>query len=344
MEIKLKKVIMIIGFSCFLSACGTPQSENVENKISIATDIQMDHDETGEVVLEETSYEVSDKQLTIEYKGQSFEKSVFAVGGNSIYICGRTPEGEYFVGGMEKEADELNIFPINFLDGMRIFNMTVDTEEKCHILWMSVESIEIEGEQLDAITFEKSLITILDSNGKEEKTIDVSDVFAMEQCRPQNLVVDKEENYYFMNQNEIVRFDREGKIDLRIPCDGYLEGIGCGKSGIIYCTYSNDYGEILLGYIDKDQLQSCEVILPEADAYYANLSAGTDTELLLYNLMGGIYVYDNKEKSLEQRVAIDKMPLPGEDVGGYGFLGDGRLCLISQVSEQTNFYYVPAGK
>ena len=100
----------------------------------------------------------------------------------------------------------------------------------------------------------------------------------------------------------------------------------------------------MLGRLEENAVVSCNVTLPSAEARYSNIGIGTDTELLIYNKISGVYTYDLNTSAVEQRVAGNELPVSGQDVAGHGFLGDGRLCLMEQNETDTIFHYVPAGK
>ena len=69
------------------------------------------------------------------------------------------------------------------------------------------------------------------------------------------------------------------------------------------------------------------------------LNFGVNTELLLYNRVGGAYAFDGKAQ-VQESITNDKLPASGESVLGSGFMNDGRLCLAAQ-KEGLTFYYIP---
>lgn len=331
----------------FVTACGNHRKKNEQNSPNpvIAYPIDEAQDTEKEASYETTSsYEISNVNATVFYEGNDFKKSVFTVGGEMIYICGLKLDGKFFLGGMKKEENTLQEFPIEMPANMRVFEMAVDNQGRCHMLWMSIEKIIINDESLDQITFKKSYITIVNSNGDVENTIDVTDIFLQEQHRPYCFIVDQDGNYYFENKKEIVILNQDGSPNSRVTCNGYVEGIGCGKSGMVYGTYYDENNNDMIGRLENNAFVPCDVTLPNVNAIYANINAGTDTELLLYNLEGGIYTYASDKNVVEQRVQGKELPVSGQDVSSYGFLGDGRLCLMTQSDEETIFYYIPAGK
>ena len=298
--------------------------------------------EVEEESLPNTVAEVSDKELTVFYEGEDFVKSVFTAGGTMLYVCGIKPNGNFFLGYMQKEEDIFHEFDVDIDEGMRAFNMVIDKQNCCHVLWMSVEKYVLNEQSFDRITYEKSYITIIDSEGKVKKEIDVSDVFSSEQRRPFCFIVDEEGNYYFENDKNLVQILSSGTPGQVTACDGRIEGIGIGKSGDIYCIYQKESGEKELARREESSIFPCDAEIPKADAIYAGIYAGTDSELLLFNKDSGIFAYDGKE--VEVRVPGTELPVSGSMINGYGILSDGRLCIMTQEEENTFFYYIPSGK
>lgn len=357
MKNRLKVFIQITMLLCVLTACGTTaeNSKDIQKKQE-TTEVTayVNEVETEELELnsdtdtrQDVSYEVSDVEEMVYYEGEVFKKSVFKTGGNLLYICGIKEDGNYFLGVMEKEEKVLNEIPVEMPENMRIINMAVDIYGDCHILWSSVEEIELDGMKASQMTFEKSVITKVNKEGNIEYTIDISEIINEKLIRPFCFTVDKDGNYYFENnndENEIIKICRDRSTDACIFCKGEIEAIGNGKSGMVYCIYVNENEEEVIGRIEGNEVVPCDVILPSSEARYSNIDSGTDTELLIYNKMSGVYTYDLSVNAVEQRVAGNEMPLYGQDVSGYGFLGDGRLCLLEQNETDTIFYYIPAGK
>ena len=336
-------VLMIFAYGC---AGHSSESQNVnENKVEDnnggAEEIPAEGEKNDEEVIPSADVEVSDKSAVVPYSGEEFEKSVFAVGDTMLYICGIKPDGAYFLGCMQREEDIFREFTIEMDEDMRAFNMAVDRQGRCHILWMSVEKFEAGGQSADRITYEKSRITIVDNTGKLEKEIDVTDLFSAGYKRPFCFVVDRDGNYYFEHDKELVQIRNDGTPGNVILCDGWVEGIGIGKSGTLYCTYQQENGERRLGRIEEGMLCTIDVQFPQSKASYAGVYAGTDSELFIFNKESGVFAFDGDD--LKTRVAETELPIKGPEIAGYGILSDGRLCIMEQ-KDGTVFYYVPAGK
>lgn len=255
----------------------------------------------GEDVAEGTFFpssctEVSDKNATVYYAGEDFAKSVFAVGGEMLYACGRKEDGSFFLGSMQKEEDVFQEFDAGMEEGLRAFDMVVDSRGQCHILWMSVEKVEINGQLLDRIDYGKSFITVVNGSREVEKELDISDVLSSRRTRPFCFAVDREGNYYIESGKELIQITSDGIQGKTVSCAGWIEGVGVGKSGAVYCTYAEEGdGQGFLARLDGDGFVVCDVRLPEAQAVYAGIYAGTDSELLLFNKSSGIFAYDDDE-------------------------------------------------
>ncbi|MFI3212889.1 MAG: hypothetical protein R3Y24_06055 [Eubacteriales bacterium] len=319
-----------------LSGCGTEISNIRESEAEseiVSSKFLHNESDVKEV-------EISSERNTIEYAGEPFEKSIFETGSEMIYTYGIKEEGAYFLGQMQIEGDIFQEFVVDIDKNMRAFNMVVDEQGNCHILWMSVEKIEINNQLFDAITNEKSMITIVNTSGMVVNEIDVTAIFSLGYGRPYSFIVDREGNYYFESVNQIIQVLEEGTLGSIVTCDGSVEGIGIGKSGALYATYRLENGETWLGAVEENTTCTSKVQMPEADAIYKGIYTGIDCELLFFNKSNGIYSYS--ENGIEERVPISQLPVSGEEMGGYGFLSDGRFCVLSQSDVDTMFYYVPS--
>ena len=346
------KILILLGLIALeMTACGTEKEAEQNAQTVSAETIQMHTEnivESVEMAKESKpdikTYEVSYKESAVKYEGEAFIKSVFGVGADMLYVCGIDENEKYFIAGMKQEEKEFNRFDVEVPSNMRMFNMAVDNQGKCHMLWFSIGTEVMEGREFQTITFEKSYITIINPDGELEETVDVTEVFQEEQYRPYCFGVDLEGNYYCEKENNIIILDSNGELKTRIMCDGVIDGMGCGKSGLLYCTYHDKDGIDRIGKIEQDAFVDCGVELPTCAAIYSRVTSGSDSEIFIYNLDGGIYTYDSESNSVEQRKSAEKLPVQGQDVSGYGFLGDGRLCLLAQNDGEKIFYYIPTGK
>lgn len=348
--VKRATSVLFIAAFVLLVACAdsnksgvldTQSNQELEEN-TIATDLY----ELSDYMKEEGNFldVLSDKEVTVTYEGEKFQKSVFCVGEKYLYICGINAQGKYFLGSMEKEATQFGVFPIEMDEDVRVYKMTTDEQDRCHVLWLGVQKVLMNNETVDLINFVKSYITIMNKDGEIQNTIDVSDVFVKEQAVPFCFTVDDLGNYYFENNTKIIKLSPDGSVACSISVNNPVEGIGCSKSGDVYCTYSNNAGIPLLGRIEGNELVSCDVTLPSVKAIYGNIESGVSSDILMYNKAGGIYAYNIDKKIFELRVDAYDLPVSGEEVSGYGFLGDGRLCLLVQDDKETKFYYILVGE
>lgn len=347
----MKKATICFCMVSVLTVCmcgcagGRPQDRNgKETTVEYASEnagLQPGGEEDGETALK-ADVEVSDRSAAVLYTGESFMKSAFAVGGTMLYVCGIKSDGEYFLGGMRREEAVFQEYRLDMGEGMRAYNMAVDENERCHILWMSVEKYEAGDQSADRITYERSCITILDSSGGLEKEVDVTDLFSSGYRRPFCFTVDEAGNYYFENGKEIVQITNDGEMGEIIVCDGWVEGIGTGKSGAVYCICRQENEETRVGRIAEGKVYSYGLQLQQSPAAYAGIYAGTDSELLIFNKETGVFACD--ESYTETRVSGTELPVRGSGIMGYGILADGRVCLMEQKEEGMVFHYIPAGK
>lgn len=288
--------------------------------------------------------EVPDKEVVVNLESESFIKRAFAVGGDMIFVAGKSADGSEFFGNMKAEDRELNYFTVEMPEGMQVLNMAVDEQGNCHMLWVSAERQVIDGVEHNVINFEKCCITKVNRDGDLEAIMDISELFANLQTRPYCFITDEDGCYYFETSEEIVKVYPDGSRAALISCDGWIEVIGCAQNGEIYCVYQTESGEEYIGWIEGDKVTNCGTVMPKADASYSVMTAGTDTEILLFNKEGGVFAYDALTNTLDTRVDGTELPVAGQDIVGCGFLGDGRLCLMTQSEDTSTFYYIPAGE
>ena len=334
-------------------AAGLGGPEGYEVEISSSPEIGEQEDEGGTLHMTpeaDQSFPVSDVEAVVPYEGGDFRKSVFCVGADMLYLYGTKPDETSFLGYMKQEDTQFLEVSPELPEDMRAAYMTTDRGGNCHIMWISVEALDVNGVTQYRRTFEKIRITVVDRDGRLKTDTDLSEVFRTEEIRPSYtcFTVDNQGCYYLASKQEIIKCDGEGKPEGRIPCDGILQALGCGRSGDIYCIYAAGDGRELLGRVEQGEeglrMVSCGVSLPSADALYLDMAAGADAELLFYNKAGGVYAYDEAAGTLEQRIAPEEMPVSGMNVDACGFLGDGRLCLLTRENDVPVFYYLPAGR
>lgn len=355
--------LQLILIMLAMTACGGKQNpeaggsrpegmENYEVEISSSSE-STEQEEEGAAGYNtpepDQGFLASDVEAVIPYEGGEFRKSVFCTGADMLYLYGIKPDESFFLGCMKQEDVQFREIPLKLPDDMRVAYMTVDRAGNCHSIWISVETLDVDGVTHYRRTYEKVQITVVDKDGELIAEIDLSEIFQTEEIRPDYFcfAVDNEGNYYLGAAQAIIKLNGKGEAEGKIPCEGILQAVGCGRSGSIYCIYTKEDGKELLGRVeqgeDTTKVVSCGVFLPSAAALYLNMAAGADAELLFYNKAGGVYAYDSDAGIVEQRMMPEEMPVSGMDVSGYGFLGDGRLCLLTTENGRAVFYYVPTG-
>lgn len=351
-------IFLLIMTTALLTGCGAPTEDSAPEAFAAEIETEASGEEaegmqegerqegeSREEIPAAASPEVSDREATVSYAGEAFIKSLFAAGGEMLWLYGVKDDGNFFLGYMGQEGDVFQETEVSPEVDMRAFHMAVDRQGRCHVLWMSVQKETVDGREFDRLTFDRSCITIVDSSGKTEKEIQVSDVFSEEQGRPFCFVVDEVGNYYFENGMQLVQILPDGTLGRTVSCAGPICGIGMGKSGSIYCSSEREGGATVLEKLEEGELRLCSAELPGANASYAGIYAGTDTELLLLNKDSGIFAVQDCGDNGEIRVSGTEMPVSGEKIGGYGILADGRACILSQTEgKETVFYYIPAGR
>ena len=374
----LALIMLVLWMLGFASCAGNREIEGVMSESSMVQSADVETDSAQNPAEQKTSEQATDKEQTadkapasdravmIPYAGEEFQLSVFAAGGSVLYVNGIKADGSNFLGCMDKEGDVFRECEIPFEsakpDGsiMKAMRMRVDDQNRCHILWMSVKPMIDQYGTSYVLDFAKCCITVMDSEGRQQKMLDLSECLYSEEERvlkgcPYCFSVDVEGNYYMESSSHeswasIVKVSADGSTVQVIDCAGcsMIEGIGVGKNGSIYCTCVDQEGNRYLGRLEADasgteQFVSCGVTLPDVRAWFSCVAAGTDTDILLYNKLGGIYAYSDGDSEVEHRVAEEDMPVPGSNAAEGGFLRDGRLCLLASEPE-IRFYYVPAGR
>ena len=345
----MKKWLMIVGaLTILLTGCGdsrqvSEQMANPSEGVSEGAEAKQTGKTTEETPVdseEDRAYEVSEEKLAVTYQGEAFTTLTMGIGGDWIYISGRDAEnGDAFLGRIEKGQSELEKITLEGMENMRAFRISVEQSGMCHVLWMGMKEKEENGQIISQLDLSQSYITTINTDGSLKQKIDIAGVVKEKSLIPYHFVADKEGNFYFDNGRTIIKVGGNGNDFTVIECYGTVECIGVGLSGQVYCTfYANE--TTYLGKIEADRVVICEVNMPQLVAKFAVMTAGVNTELLLYNREGGAYGFDGSTQ-IQECVANKMLPASGEKVLGCGFLNDGRLCLVAQ-KEGLVFYYEPA--
>lgn len=351
-----KWLVAVCVMIMMLTGCGKSEQmpgeagKPVEEGVNVPADSDSEGESQGmtnadadadSVKHEETRvYEISEEELTVTYEGEKFTTMTMGVGGDWIYVSARNPEtNEAFLGRIEKGQATLEKITLEGMENMRAFRISVDPSGVCHVLWMGMKETKENGQIISQMDMSRACITSINQDGSLKEKIDISEMMAEKKVVPYHFAADKEGNFYLDSRNTIIKIGDGGQAITVIECEGTVECIGVGRSGEVYCTYYADDEMTYLGKVEGDKVVKCDAELPQLSAKFAVMTAGVNTELLLYNRVGGVYVYDGSTQ-IQEYIAGDDLPVSGEGVVGCGFMNDGRLCLAAQ-KEGLTFYYIP---
>lgn len=343
-------MLMLTAMLIYASSCGNKETEDlVEGKIEARTeDPSVLEDETEpqqeKEILEVTPEASSNQTVAVRY-GEAFSDCALNERGDMLYDYGSTPgDNSLYIAEMPEEGQPLSWNCIELPDHMAIRKMTTDYQGKFHILVMEVEKIIRNGYELNVPTYEVSYIWTVNREGEVERKLDVSDIFAREQRSPTCFVTDLDGNYYFDKEGDILRLDPYSGVTMRWSFDSYMiQAIGRGKSGKMYCIYEDHQGAEILELLEEDGIADICISLPDYHCQYCCMAAGSDTELLIFNLQGGVSAYADGADTVEQRISREDMPVSGEEAYVHRILSDGRLWMrvYDKETKGCTFYYIP---
>lgn len=344
-------IILTVMF-VFTSSCGNTATKNLSDDKTEAKAEKtpaLENLEDGTISVEEetpeTTPEVNVSQTVLIRHGKKFLDYELSESGDVLYYCGNFPEdNSFYFAELPEEGQSLSWNCIEPPDDMAIREITTDSQDNWHILLMELGKVMIEGREFDVPTYEVSYIWTINREGEVEKKLDVSPLFTREQRSPINFMIDVEGNYYFDNENEIIRLNPDGNITMRWSLKGYeIEALACGKSGKVYCIYEDYQGADILELLEEDGIADLCISLPEYDCKYGFMAAGVDAELLIFNLEGGVYAYADGDAAVKQRIWKKDMPVSGQDIFWAKILKDGRLVLMTKdgETEECLHYYIP---
>ena len=280
-------LVILATMLVFVSSCGYKETKNLvedktENRKEDSSGLKDLEDETDykqeEAVLEKILEDISEvapkassnQTVAVRY-GEAFSDCILSERGDMLYDYGSTPgDNSLYIAEMPEEGQQLSWNYIELPDHMAIRQLTIDYQGKFHILVMEVEKIIRNGYELNVPTYEVSYIWTVNREGEVERKLDVSDIFAREQRSPTCFVTDLDGNYYFDNEEDILRLDPDSSVTMRWSCNsGMIEAIGCGKSGKMYCIYSDYQGKDTLELLEEGGIADICLPLPEQNIFLA---------------------------------------------------------------------------
>lgn len=353
---KRKAFISLLIGIFLLSGCGqsgNPLTQTAENDVDekINTNIT-EADENSE------SYEGLREPLEVRVNTQAEDVHYYNEDGidllRAVHRCVSDGENIYFayyepdLYVMPIGADEHSPANLDNPKGLNVCNIAIDTYGRIHLLMASQNNDEW-------------FIWRLDKDYRIDKIVDISVCFETKQS-PFWFLIDKDGTYYFqwlMERNGIV-VDSEGALKHKFT----LQSLGVrwtyeaavGKNGQIYLIYGNSEDEKReIGEFDVQNGSIKKVDSPlyfGSNETFAEMSGGTDTNLLLYSPISGVWAYDKEQGIMENRVPLSDVGFDiGTDFWPLTFLPDGRLLLVGQTVNDSDtdkvdllLKYLPAGK
>lgn len=375
-----KKKYKLVGVIAVTLVCVIMDGCGKEEKVSIPTIEAEDLNPEREDVLSNQSEDVvqDSKEMGKEPQSEAYEpcnvsftstcvetplrKNVFAVGGSQVWMCGsRTETGDvgnlkdntYFVGNLEAPITQedswlMKNVGIDIPEDMRVFRMTVDGMGNAHMLWRSRGEKVLDGQEfpMDIFTDEKYLLMVVKPDGTVLKESDITEFMAKYESLALCFTVDDSGNYYKDQGKKILQFTAEGEILQEISCEGEVVSIAQGKTGTMYCVLNQQDSVERLYRIESDGTMTQLGEVPDRAAMYPDMGAGTDTELILFRMDGGIHAVevDGNVATFTLRVPESDMPVSGQEIGGRGILGDGRVCLFQYKEDGCLLHYIAVGR
>lgn len=270
--------------------------------------------------------------------------------GKNIYLA----YGEDDLYSMAIETAEHS--PVHILNpkGMNVCNIAMDTNGRIHLLMGSPDG-------------DKWFIYQLDESFQVIKEMDVSAYFETKYV-PIWFMVDKKGTYYIqwhLERNGII-LDSEGELEHKVTPESlgttWIYEAAVGKDGEIYLVHGDRQEGQMIGKLDVInctlETEDLSLVFPSGEVLN-EMSAGTDTNLLLFSPYSGVWACDTENGILENRVSIAEMQLDSNmDFWPLTFLPDGRLLLLAHTFEEQKIdqgnnagkvnypllKYIPAGK
>ena len=341
-----------------ISGCGQSDylpTETADNYVSEENNLSFPEweDKAEDVVNDERS-ESLPKPLEIPVNTKAEDVVYFSEDGidllRAVHRCVSDGENIYFAYTepdlyvMPIGANEHCPLNIENTEGMNVCNIAIDIYGKIHLLMADSN-------------YDGWFIWSLDEEYKIDKIIDISAYFETKRI-PTWFLIDKDGTYYFqwpINRDGII-VDSEGVLKHRLTKESlgikWIYEAAVGKEGLIYLVYKNGNERLEIGELD---VEKCSIKNEDSPLYFSSdeifsaMSGGTDTNLLLFSPVSGVWAYDNKNGVIENRVPLSDIGF-GSDTECWPltFLPDGRLLLLGRTINDNHandvLKYVPVGK
>ena len=344
-------LFLIVILLLFLGGCGDRDADNGSRadlgNIAVSLPESADVSSVGIEGRKKPDMDINSEVSVVAYRGTPFMSSNRAIGGDSIYTTGfqgefdgdYPAEGPYFAGRIKIGEDTIEEFALEIPDDMFVYRSCTDEQGRWHLFL---------SQRIDnKLTYEKSEIWIVNSQGELEEFVDVTESIKEWNSMPFWMTVDHQGNYYFLsnfgNGGSLIMIDTENQstVPLRFS-EGSIDGIGVGRSGTVYGVFTPSRGISYLGSIDpySGNVERC-ADFPENESRpsFSVLQGGVNTELILANKGEGVWCYDGAELKLS--VPLKEMAGNGQDILDMGFLWDGRVCCMVYENQAYVFHYVP---
>lgn len=299
-------------------AQGEEQQENREEMHSMEQSGQLQPDD-GEPNQPGQKATLSKERTTAAFEVGAFFELNLVVGDDCVYGFGRRQKGEIsilFQAGAEDGA--VRDFDVELEPGVSVRAACADSSGNLHMLlseggyseWTEILALDKSGQAISRINV---------SGVREER-----DIFGL--C----MAIGADGNYYIScahsGGSSILVVDNNGSRKECFTLDMRLVGLGTGRSGRIYGMVYGQDGQYLAVLAENGEMEPCpNGGLQGMPIIIDCLRPGVGCELLLGNRAYGAWAYE--DGSLEQIVTAEEMPYQGQDVEGFGFLNDGRLCI-----------------
>ena len=171
----------------------------------------------------------------------------------------------------------------------------------------------------------------LAADGQESFDVDITEFLfmAQEQPYPQDIVADKEGNFFVHNGSSYVwAFDKDGNLTASVPVAqsgqwGYIQALGILPDGRAAMLQSGS-GDMSLMVYNADAKQFSDVYDNLPDCYNSDISAGPNGGVLLKG-DGKLYEYDLEKKEYTELLSWLSCDINPDYVQAYAALSDGRI-------------------